>query len=189
MLLEQTIQASTSLGTVVEVMQQLRWEHERYGNQGLFEPDRIINGEHLDSLEKLVLERIQLAARTGDLLQVRNLLHVLDLWSWIAGPRLEQKDTRSPKDWVQHIIRNNDENLAVFLARMLELPKAEQVANLTKARFDWEGLIQYLNVEEAFDQVQSISANLATSELQRAALQQFKDQYHRARLRANAQNT
>jgi len=174
-ILKEAIKNGEAISIIVEEVTTIGQQHGKYGSELKPEEKRLLNVEHLEELEKLVLGKIRESANRGYLLQAPQLPHILYRWcDW-------EKPEGEAEEWVQKII-STDEGLLFFLEKFLQKSYVQSASDAfprVRYRLDPKSLEPFLDPSKIVDRVQNILVNekLTKTEKQQIALKQFLREY------------
>ncbi|NPV45156.1 MAG: AAA family ATPase [Firmicutes bacterium] len=110
-ILKEIFNNGRAISIIVNEIISLGQQHGKYGGKGRPDPEKLINIEHQEALEKIALEKINEAANTGELFKTPALATILYRWrDW------ENED--APKKWIENIL-GSDKNLVTILTAFL----------------------------------------------------------------------
>lgn len=137
------------------------------------ESERIINSEHLEALEQLVLSKIRQAAETGILLRTPRLVSIL--WRWKAWSGSDEEI----KHWVAEVTEE-DKNLAEFIEHFGSIHYVHSQGNLSsraELRLEPERLEPFINPDEIIERVRKMIEQNNLPSKQIDSLEQFVREY------------
>lgn len=135
---------TNSLMFAIFEIRELLKEHQEGSDTVLPEEYRLLTMSHLDSLKKLVCEKIVSWAKLGRLLEHPNRLDILYAW-------VEWGDEKQAKEYVLSVVQT-DPGLMLFLQAILAKP-IHDARTEYKKKDDWE---QYLNQITDFVSIDAI---------------------------------
>jgi predicted KAP-like P-loop ATPase len=136
------------------------------------DPQKIVSAEHLEELEKIVLERIRRLAQGDSLQNVPRLRLVLTVWR-------ELTDKDEVGQWVRSFI-SDDRNLAALLEKFLFKSSSYSITDAVPRifyRLDPERFKPYFDPSEILDRVRALTETDWLTEKQRSAAEQFIKEY------------
>ncbi|WP_353932482.1 KAP family P-loop domain protein [Okeanomitos corallinicola TIOX110] len=166
-ILQETMQNGEAIFTIVWQVVSLREQHGKSeATRSKPEEERLVNGQQLEELEQLALDKIRKAAQQDkiqyDLLKVPRLRAILAFWRDLGG--LEEI-----KQWVQNVIKK-DQDLVELLGNYV-------VKNREGYRLDSQWLSPYLEAFEIIERVRNLAEDTSLTETQTVALQQYIKEY------------
>src|SRR5690606_29196909 len=96
-------QSSTSVGTVVDIIGSLIYQHDESQDDPTPEKERLISSENIDEFKEIALGAIQAAVENGVLLGSPNLTYTLHRWKDWSG-------NKEVREWAKQI-STSDEGL------------------------------------------------------------------------------
>lgn len=162
-----------SLSIIVKVLRSLQEEHRKDGAQeAQSEDERLVDAEHLQELENVVLENIRNAAKSDVLLDAPKLPTILYFWRDLTGEE-------EVKKWVSHVI-SSDELLVKFIEKFLTVGVVESLSTASgviKFKLDLKSLEPFCEPSEVADRLKKLVKYLRLTENQKAAVMEFLREY------------
>ena len=153
-------------------------EHGKFGGETIhLEADCEVNSEQLQKLEALALNKFRESAEKGELIDRPNLRGILSCWQDWSGNKDEVVE------WVSKVTVA-DENLAKFIYNFGSVQRSQtfgEYALREKYRLDPEWVQKYINPDDIYLRVKTLSGNTSISEKYREAASQFVREYEMRR--------
>ena len=172
-ILEKAITTGASLSFAEGEVAVFGQQHGKYGTDDTTpKEDQIVNAEHLEKLEQLMLKKIRKTVADGDLLGKPNLVSLLHRWKdWT-------KDDNEVKEWVLNIVKS-DENLATFIEQFgsIQSKYTGDGVGIHKYRLDPKWLEPFIDPGQIIDRAQKIVGRDDLPQEHKRTVAQFIEEY------------
>lgn len=169
-ILEQGIRNGKALATAEREVSIIGQQHGKFGAQSaLPESQQTVNAEHLVELEKLVLEKIRLAASNGSLLQAPELSSILHRWIAWSG------DKNEVRKWVFEVTQKTP-SLSKFLlqfSRKMLLQTSTDVSARQIYRLNPKWIEPFIDPQNLIENVKMLVNRTDLPQEQQIAANQF----------------
>ncbi len=176
-ILRNAFEKGQAISMMVEELISFWEQHGKYGGTKTPNEDVLLNEDHLEILQEIVLGKIKESAKEGRLLNTPFLLSILDCWK-------EWGTEGEVRDWVSKVVAS-DEKLPIFLSKFLQKTRSAGITDRV-AKINWKlnlnQLKDFIDVDTLEKRCNEVLSNepvvTTLDDRQKLAIRQFLKEKH-----------